>query len=216
MYNIGQHRCRCFYIQLAPITFCPLTLHKATLCIIFQRIKNLHRETWLATLRKPKRPASKTSESHLDTIPNRNHQPQLMTSLPKMEERELGCSCSVLASSRSLHGVSSSSHFVTEHVSNHVSGFPYCYGVFRAYFYNNPPFKGQNIISIGGVLSNVCSSLLALLTKTICAQGVLQIALPPVIYYVNNFPKQRKLIMWLGCIICTVSAIGAGFATTVC
>jgi hypothetical protein len=35
-------------------------------------------------------------------------------------------------------------------------------------------------------------------------------------YYVNNFPKHRIPIMWLGCLICTFSAIGAGFAKTVC
>ncbi|GAB7354677.1 hypothetical protein MBLNU459_g5101t2 [Dothideomycetes sp. NU459] len=77
-------------------------------------------------------------------------------------------------------------------------GFPYCFGVFRSYFYDNPPFERESIVSVGGVLSN----------------GVLQISLPFVIYYVNNFPRQRKTIMWLGCVLCTSSAIGAGFAKT--
>lgn len=35
-------------------------------------------------------------------------------------------------------------------------------------------------------------------------------------YYVNNFPKQRVPVMWFGCLVCTFSAIGAGFAKTVC
>ncbi|KAH0284072.1 MFS general substrate transporter [Aureobasidium namibiae CBS 147.97] len=77
-------------------------------------------------------------------------------------------------------------------------GFPYCYGVFEAYFNTHPPFQGQNLVSTGGVLSN----------------GVLQLSLPPVMYYVNNFPKHRIPIMWLGCSICAFSAIGAGFART--
>lgn len=83
---------------------------------------------------------------------------------------------------------------------NFETGFPYCYGVFEAYFDTHPPFQGQNLVSTGGVLSN----------------GVLQLSLPPVIYYVNNFPKHRIPVMWLGCLICTFSAIGAGFAKTVC
>ncbi|KAG9519310.1 MFS general substrate transporter, partial [Aureobasidium melanogenum] len=77
-------------------------------------------------------------------------------------------------------------------------GFPYCYGVFEAYFNSHPPFQGQNLVSTGGVLSN----------------GILQLSLPPVMYYVNNFPKHRVPVMWLGCLVCTFSAIGAGFAKT--
>lgn len=34
-------------------------------------------------------------------------------------------------------------------------------------------------------------------------------------YYVNNFPKHRMVVMWLGCFVCTISAIGASFAETV-
>ncbi|KAG9694157.1 MFS general substrate transporter, partial [Aureobasidium melanogenum] len=77
-------------------------------------------------------------------------------------------------------------------------GFPYCYGVFEAYFNSHPPFQGQDLVSTGGVLSN----------------GILQLSLPPVMFYVNNFPKHRVPVMWLGCLICTFSAIGAGFAKT--
>ncbi|KAH0365332.1 MFS general substrate transporter, partial [Aureobasidium melanogenum] len=77
-------------------------------------------------------------------------------------------------------------------------GFPYCYGVFEAYFNSHPPFQGQDLVSTGGVLSN----------------GILQLSLPPVMYYVNNFPKHRVPVMWLGCLVCTFSAIGAGFAKT--
>lgn len=36
-------------------------------------------------------------------------------------------------------------------------GFPYCYGVFESYFVSNPPFEGMSIVSVGGVLSNVCA-----------------------------------------------------------
>ncbi|THX59267.1 MFS general substrate transporter [Aureobasidium pullulans] len=77
-------------------------------------------------------------------------------------------------------------------------GFPYCYGVFEAYFNSHPPFQGQNLVSIGGVLSN----------------GVLQLSLPPIMYYVNNFPGHRIAVMWAGCLVCTFSAIAAGFAKT--
>lgn len=34
-------------------------------------------------------------------------------------------------------------------------GFPYCYGVFREYFITHEPFKGEEIVSIGGMLANV-------------------------------------------------------------
>ncbi|KAG9595156.1 MFS general substrate transporter, partial [Aureobasidium melanogenum] len=72
-------------------------------------------------------------------------------------------------------------------------GFPYCYGVFEAYFNSYPPFQGQNLVSTGGVLSN----------------GILQLSLPPVMYYVNNFPKHRVPVMWLGCLpLQLIMAIG--------
>ncbi|KUI59804.1 putative transporter ESBP6 [Cytospora mali] len=77
-------------------------------------------------------------------------------------------------------------------------GFPYCYGVFREYFFTHEPFKGDSLVSVGGMLSN----------------GVLQISLPPIIYTLNNFPSQRKNAMWLGCLICSGSAIGAAFTTS--
>ncbi|KAK2759175.1 hypothetical protein FQN54_003275 [Arachnomyces sp. PD_36] len=77
-------------------------------------------------------------------------------------------------------------------------GFPYCYGVFREYFFTHEPFKGAEIVSTGGMLAN----------------GVLQISLPFIIYGLNNFPRHRKNAMWLGCLICTVSPIGAAFTTT--
>lgn len=37
-------------------------------------------------------------------------------------------------------------------------GFPYCYGVFREYFFKNDPFKGDTLVSTGGMLANVCTS----------------------------------------------------------
>lgn len=120
-----------------------------------------------------------------------------------MAAKELGFSCSEHALSRSPHGVCTLLMFCDLYrfsSDNHGTGFPYCYGVFEAYFNTHPPFQGQNLVSTGGVLSN----------------GVLQLSLPPVMYYVNNFPKHRLPVMWLGCLICTFSAIGAGFATTVC
>lgn len=49
-------------------------------------------------------------------------------------------------------------------------GFPYCYGVFRAYFFTHPPFEGVAYVSVAGVLSNVrlvpSRSLLSLLMTT--------------------------------------------------
>jgi hypothetical protein len=120
-----------------------------------------------------------------------------------MAGKGLGCSCSERVSSRSQHGVCTIFLPCSEAVAPTHSpplGFPYCYGVFEAYFNSHPPFQGQNLVSTGGVLSN----------------GVLQLSLLPVMYYVNNFPKHRIPIMWLGCLICTSSAIGAGFAKTVC
>lgn len=95
------------------------------------------------------------------------------------------------------------------------AGFPYCYGVFESYFLSNPPFEGMTIVSVGGVLCNVRGSL-CLLYRLMSLRVCYRISLPPIIYYVNNFPKQRKLIMWSGCLLCTGSAVGAGFSKTVC
>ncbi|KAI0003114.1 major facilitator superfamily domain-containing protein [Xylariaceae sp. FL0662B] len=77
-------------------------------------------------------------------------------------------------------------------------GFLYCYGVFREYFFTHEPFQGASIVSTGGVLAN----------------GVLQISLPFIIYALNRFPNQRKNAMWLGCVICDLSPIGAAFTQT--
>lgn len=35
------------------------------------------------------------------------------------------------------------------------TGFPYCYGVFREYFFTHEPFKGAAVVSTGGMLANV-------------------------------------------------------------
>ena len=35
------------------------------------------------------------------------------------------------------------------------AGFPYCYGVFREYFFTHDPFKGAAVVSTGGMLLNV-------------------------------------------------------------
>ncbi|KZF18808.1 MFS general substrate transporter [Xylona heveae TC161] len=74
-------------------------------------------------------------------------------------------------------------------------GLGYSYGALADYFYNNPPFEGIGYVSAAGMVSN----------------GVLQIVLPFIIYYLNYFQSHRKATMWLGCIICTVSPIGAAF-----
>jgi hypothetical protein len=40
-------------------------------------------------------------------------------------------------------------------ITRDILGFPYCYGVFRAYFFTHAPFQGIAIISVGGMLANV-------------------------------------------------------------
>jgi hypothetical protein len=40
-------------------------------------------------------------------------------------------------------------------VTPDILGFPYCYGVFRAYFFTHAPFQGIAVISVGGMLANV-------------------------------------------------------------
>ena len=42
----------------------------------------------------------------------------------------------------------------TKAIANSVQGFPYCYGVFRAYFFTHAPFAGVEYVSVAGVLSN--------------------------------------------------------------
>jgi hypothetical protein len=46
-------------------------------------------------------------------------------------------------------------------------------------------------------------------------QGMLQISMPFILYWLNYYPVQRKLTLWAGCILCFVSALGGAFATTV-
>ena len=46
-------------------------------------------------------------------------------------------------------------------------------------------------------------------------QGVLQMSVPFVIYFINFNPKQRKNVMWLGCLICVLAPIGGAFSRTV-
>ncbi|KAI1750267.1 major facilitator superfamily domain-containing protein [Xylaria castorea] len=76
-----------------------------------------------------------------------------------------------------------------------ASRFPYCYGVFREYFFTHELFKGQAIVSTGG--------------------GVLQITVLIVIYTCNIFSYQRKKAMWLGCLLYTISPISAAFTTSI-
>ena len=45
--------------------------------------------------------------------------------------------------------------FSTAAVNNNIPGFPYCYGVFREYFFNHGPFKGVEYVSVAGVAANV-------------------------------------------------------------
>jgi hypothetical protein len=46
-------------------------------------------------------------------------------------------------------------------------------------------------------------------------QGLLQISMPFILYWLNYYPVQRKLTLWAGCILCFLSALGGAFATTV-
>ena len=48
-----------------------------------------------------------------------------------------------------------------------------------------------------------------------CVQGLLQISMPFILYWLNYYPVQRKLTLWAGCILCFLSALGGAFATTV-
>ena len=40
-------------------------------------------------------------------------------------------------------------------MADRILGFPYCYGVFRAYFFTHEPFEGIQYISVAGVAANV-------------------------------------------------------------
>ena len=40
-------------------------------------------------------------------------------------------------------------------MADQILGFPYCYGVFRAYFFTHEPFEGIQYISVAGVAANV-------------------------------------------------------------
>lgn len=44
---------------------------------------------------------------------------------------------------------------------------------------------------------------------------MLQIVLPPIMYFLNAYPKHRKNVMWLGNLICCLAPIAGGLSTTV-
>jgi hypothetical protein len=46
-------------------------------------------------------------------------------------------------------------------------------------------------------------------------QGMLQIVLPPIMYFLNAYPQYRKKVMWLGNLICCLAPIIGGLSTTV-
>jgi MFS family permease len=46
-------------------------------------------------------------------------------------------------------------------------------------------------------------------------QGMLQLVLPPIMYFLNAFPQHRKNVMWLGNLICCIAPIAGGLSTTV-
>jgi hypothetical protein len=45
-------------------------------------------------------------------------------------------------------------------------------------------------------------------------QGMLQLVLPPIMYFLNAYPQHRKNVMWLGNLISCVAPIAGGLSTT--
>lgn len=44
---------------------------------------------------------------------------------------------------------------------------------------------------------------------------MLQLVLPPIMYFLNAYPQHRKNVMWLGNLICCLAPIAGGLSTTV-
>ncbi|KAF2115462.1 major facilitator superfamily domain-containing protein [Lophiotrema nucula] len=75
-------------------------------------------------------------------------------------------------------------------------GFPFCFGVFRDYYFTHPPFEGDGSLAIVGVMSNGC----------------LQIWIPFLLQLLYKRPQYVRPMMWIGLAICVVSSIGGAFS----
>ncbi|KAF2117630.1 major facilitator superfamily domain-containing protein [Lophiotrema nucula] len=71
-----------------------------------------------------------------------------------------------------------------------------CFGVFREYYFTHPPFQGNSVIAVVGMLSDGC----------------LQVLTPFLLHYLNSRLRHCKKSMILGLLLCILASLGAAFS----
>lgn len=79
------------------------------------------------------------------------------------------------------------------------AGFGATQGVFREYYFKNPPFEGNQLVASIGLL----------------VVGILQSLSPFLLHLIGNYPSSRLYMMWTGMVLVVASSLGAAFSTTV-
>jgi hypothetical protein len=107
---------------------------------------------------------------------------------------------------------------ITDSVS--VKGFGATQGVFREYYFKNPPFKGNQLVASIGLLVVVRFAQTDLfpseiLNNTDNEKGILQSLSPFLLHLIGNYPQYRSYMMWTGMVLVVASSLGAAFSTTV-
>lgn len=100
--------------------------------------------------------------------------------------------------------------------TNVLSGFGSAAGVFREYYFNHEPMKGNQLLASLGVMIVVSSHAgRPRVTAHLHEQGILQVMSPFLLHYLSSRPHQRKPMMWTGMIILVAASLGAAFSQTV-
>ncbi|TID19646.1 putative Mch2p [Venturia nashicola] len=79
------------------------------------------------------------------------------------------------------------------------AGFGSTFGVFREYYFNHPPFQGNQLVTEIGVMN---------------IQGLLQLMSPVLLRVINDRNPRRKPMMIVGLVFVVTSSLGAAYSTT--
>lgn len=80
-----------------------------------------------------------------------------------------------------------------------TTGFGAAQGVFREYYFRNPPFEGNQLVASIGLL----------------IVGILQSLSPFLLHLIGSYPRCRVYMMWIGMVLILASSLGAAFSITV-
>ncbi|KAH6639091.1 major facilitator superfamily domain-containing protein [Boeremia exigua] len=83
-------------------------------------------------------------------------------------------------------------------ISMSTWGFGATQGVFREYYFKNPPFQGNQLVASIGLL----------------VVGILQSLSPFLLHLIGSYPESRQYMMWVGMVLVVASSLGAAFSTT--